>query len=55
MSWIDFVILAVIAAALVLVLVRYVKRRRAGGSPCAGCSGCGHANVCPSAKHDAHT
>ena len=54
MSWIDFVILAVIAAALALVVVRYVKRRRTGGSPCAGCSDCGHAAACPSAKDDVH-
>ncbi|NLT96779.1 MAG: FeoB-associated Cys-rich membrane protein [Christensenellaceae bacterium] len=55
MSWIDIVILAVIAAALVLVLVRFVRRRRAGVSSCTGCSCCSHADVCPSAKDDAHT
>ena len=56
MSWIDFVILAVIAAALVLVVVRFVRRRRAGGSPCAGCSYCHHTDTCPcAAKDDART
>jgi membrane protein implicated in regulation of membrane protease activity len=49
MSWIDFVILAVIAAALVLVVVRFVRRRRAGGSPCSYCQ---HTDACPCAAED---
>jgi hypothetical protein len=51
---IDYIILAVVVAALVFVIVRLVHRRRAGTSPCAGCSGCGHANACSSAAKNVH-
>ncbi len=46
---VDFIILAVVLAALALVTYRLVRRKQKGGSQCAGCSGCAHASSCASA------
>lgn len=42
----TIIVAAVVAAILILVLVKYIKDKRAGKSSCGGCQGCPNAQYC---------
>ena len=51
MTWIDYVIIAVLAAAVLGIIAYLIKEKRSGKSGCGcGCGGCPHANACASAR-----
>ena len=51
MTWIDYVIIAVLAVAVLGIITYLVKEKRRGKSGCGcGCGGCPHANACASAR-----
>ena len=51
MTWIDYVIIAVLAVAVLGIIAYLVKEKRRGKSGCGcGCGGCPHANACASAR-----
>ena len=51
MTWIDYVIIAVLAVAVLGIIGYLVKEKRQGKSGCGcGCNGCPHANACANAR-----
>ena len=51
MTWIDYVIIAVLAVAVLGIIAYLIKEKRRGKSGCGcGCGGCPHANACASAR-----
>ena len=51
MSWIDYVLIGILALAVTGIIVYLVKEKRKGKSGCGcGCGGCPHANACARAK-----
>ena len=51
MSWIDYVLIGILALAVTGIIVYLVKEKRKGKSGCGcACGGCPHANACASAK-----
>ena len=51
MNWIDYVIIAVLAVAVLAIIAYLIKEKRSGKSGCGcGCGGCPHANACASAR-----
>lgn len=51
MTWIDYVIIAVLAVAVLGIIAYLVKEKRKGKSGCGcGCGGCPHANACASRR-----
>ncbi len=51
MTFIDYMIIAVLAVAVLGIIAYLVKEKRQGKTGCGcGCGGCPHANACASAK-----
>ena len=51
MTFIDYMIIAVLAVAVLGIIAYLVKEKRQGKSGCGcGCGGCPHANACASAR-----
>lgn len=51
MSWVDYVIIAVLAVGVLGIIAYLIKEKRQGKSGCGcGCSGCPHANACGGGK-----
>lgn len=51
MTFVDYMIIAVLAVAVLGIIAYLVKEKRQGKTGCGcGCGGCPHANACASAK-----
>ena len=51
MTWIDYVIIAVLALAVLGIIAYLIKQKRQGKSGCGcGCGGCPHASACASRR-----
>ena len=56
MTFIDYMIIAVLAVAVFGIIAYLVKEKRQGKTGCGcGCGGCPHANACASAKAEKPT
>ena len=51
MTFVDYMIIAVLAVAVLGIIAYLVKEKRKGKTGCGcGCGGCPHANACASAR-----
>ena len=56
MTFVYYMIIAVLAVAVLGIIAYLVKQKRQGKTGCGcGCSGCPHANVCGGAKAEKPT